>query len=659
MKIPPLLIGCAVIFWGIQTDNPLVGGLLGLVLEGRHVVKTRFDFDTEDFVKISDLSSLLLLGSVALVLLNYEATSFLRLTTGWLPLTLSPLIVAQLYSGSDTVTIGTRFGKKKQTHAHKPIDFRIYYIITCLFAAASGNTRSPLFFLITGAIVTVLLFYNRGRSFSTLKFVILLSICLLLGYAGSIALSAGHRYVIRNSFRMLYDYYNSQHADPFKSHINFGDTGQLKYSGRIVMRVDSAEAPPSLLREAVYSTYHKGDWFGNQGQYSYVSPVKPQQWNLINPPHKKGKTITVEFGLPREQGLLPYPYGGYYLSSLSIFRIEQHRNGSVKVDDGAPLLIYDVSFSPNMFNDEDLPDVTHLAIPKDELYVVEQVSNQLNIRGAGDTAKVAALQKYFKSGFTYSLEMLGRGSFKTSLGNFLLRKKSGFCEYYATATALLLRSMNIPSRYAIGYAVFEKSRLENKYIVRDRHAHAWAEAYVNGRWVVVDTTPADWGQRDAEGASFFEPLWDIFYFLRHKYKRYQVGAGEDYTPVFTGIVIVLIAFLSIRIYRRMRMERATSATEDHQPRIFTRVITPLTPVLDTLVTALGKPRKNESIAKWAKRSGFWSDFDERDFEQIYILHLQCRFDSETMPDDKKAFIEKGAERYLAGLKSHLQQADTD
>lgn len=654
MKIPPLLIGCAAVFWGVQAGNPLIGCLLFLIIEGRHVVKARYDFDTEDFVKISDLSSLLLLGSVALVLLNYEATSFLRLTTGWLPLTLSPLIIAQLYSGGDTVTIGTRFGKKKQTHAHKPIDFRIYYILVCLFAAASGNNRTPWFFVVTGAIITVLLFYNRGRNSSPLKFFALLSVCLLLGYVSSLALAAGHRYAIRKSFRFFYDYYNSQHADPYKTHINFGDTGQLKFSGQIVMRVDSPELPPSLFREAVYSTYHRGDWFGNQGQYSYVSPVKTQQWNLTRPPHQKGETLTVEFDLPREQGLLPYPYGGYYLSSSTIFRIEQHNNGSVKVVDGATLLIYDISYQPEISID-DPPNASHLAIPENELYVVREVNAQLKTAGQSDAAKVAALKNYFSSGFYYSLEMLGRGNFTTSLGNFLLQKRSGFCEYYATAAALLLRSMNIPSRYAVGYAVFEKSNLENNYIVRDRHAHAWAEAYINGRWVVVDTTPSDWGQRDAENASIFEPLWDVFSLLRHKYRRYQIGAGEDYTPIFTGVVVVLIAFLAIRIYRRMRMERAAEAGEMYEARLFDRVITPFTPVMDALIAAQGRPDNNESVADWAKRSGFWSNFNEREFKQLYNLHLQSRFDSQEMPSEKRVIMEKGAKKLLSELETLPEQ----
>jgi transglutaminase-like putative cysteine protease len=650
MKIPPLLIGCAAVFWGIQTGNPVIGFLLFLIIEGRQVVTTRYDFDTEDFVKISDLSSLLLLGSVALVLLNYEATSFLRLTAGWLPLTLSPLIVAQLYSGSNTVTIGTRIGKKKQSHTHKPIDFRMYYILICLFGAASGNNRSPWFFVVTGALIAVLLFYNRGRNSSPLKFIGLLSLCLLSGYAGSFAIEAGHRYAVHKSFRFFYDYYNSQNADPYKSHINFGDTGQLKFSGKIVMRVDSKEPPPTLFREAVYSTYNRGDWFGNQGQYAYVAPVKPQEWNLVELQPKKGQTLTVEFGLPREQGLLPYPYGGYYLSSSTIFRIEQHPNKSVKVVDGAPLILYDISFQSGKYID-DTPDTSHLGIPQNELYVLKEVRNQLFAAGESDAAKVAALKRYFSTGYLYSLEMLGRGRYSTALGNFLLNKKSGFCEYYATATALLLRSMNIPSRYAIGYAVFEKSKLEDKYVVRDRHAHAWAEAYVDGRWVVVDTTPAEWNLADAENASIFEPIWDVFYFLRHKYRLYQIGATRDYTPVFTGVVVVLITFLAIRIYRRMRMEKAAAAAEVHEQRQFERVITPFTPVLDTLIAAQGHPQNDESITQWAKRSGFWSDLNEHEFRQLYDLHLQSRFDTKDMTEEKRTMMERAANRLFAELEN--------
>lgn len=650
MNIPPLIIGFSALFWGFETGNLLIGCVLALLLEARYFIKERFDFDTEDFVKISDLSSLLLIGSVALVLLNNEATSFLRLTAGWLPLTLSPLIIAQLYSGSDTVTIGTRIGKSKQSHSHRPVDFRVYYIVICLFAAATGNSREPWFFFTAAAIITVLLIANRGKGASSLHFMSLLTGCLVVGYLGSIAFAAGHSYVLHNSFQFLYDYYQSRNADPYKSYINFGDTGQLKFSGKIVMRVESKTSPPSLFREAVYSNYNRGKWSGNRGGYFFLSPVGQQRWNLIDPPHRQGRKLIVEYGLPREKGLLPHPYGGYYLASRTIFRVEQHQSGSVRVVDGAKLLVYEILAESSMTKDDDAPSTIHLALPKEELGALSRVHSQMNIEGSGDKAKLNGLRNYFNDGFTYSLKMVGRGNFDTPLGNFLLERKSGFCEYYATATALLLRYMNIPSRYVTGYAVVEKSPLEDKYIVRDRHAHAWVEAYIDGRWVVVDTTPAEWDLRDAENGSLLEPLWDLLNLLKHKYTLYQVGESADYTPFLTAMVVLMVAFLSIRIYRRMRMERIAVDSEEGRFRHFDRIITPLSPILDSLTALQGPPKRGESISEWALRSGIWTELDQLDFERLYGLHLKNRFDSEEMSEEDRRFFQEGAKRYRNGIE---------
>jgi hypothetical protein len=70
-------------------------------------------------------------------------------------------------------------------------------------------------------------------------------------------------------------------------------------------------------------------------------------------------------------------------------------------------------------------------------------------------------------------------------------KKKGYCEYFATATTLLLRLAGVPARYVTGYALRPFQRVGDHYVVRDSDAHAWAEAYLPGRgWVEVDATPA-------------------------------------------------------------------------------------------------------------------------------------------------------------------------
>jgi protein-glutamine gamma-glutamyltransferase len=650
MNMPPLLLSAVLLFWGLQTDRLIIALLLCFVLEGSSLIHRRYDFSQDDFVKISDLTSLLFLGAVALILLNYEPRGFLRITTGWLPLILAPLMAAQLYSEGDTVTIGTRFGSKKKAYVHKPLDFRFYYIAACLFGAACGNSSSLWFFPFLAVIMALLLFANRGRAFAPFVVVICLGFSLALGYLGSMAMEKAHGYVMQNSFRFLYRYYREQHANPFKVHVNFGDTGRQKSSGEIIMRVASNTPPPSLFKEAVYTTFQRGDWFGNIGSYEFLVPEDPETWHLVEPPHRRGKMLTLELSLPKEQGLLPHPTGSYLLSSSTIFELEQHENGSLKIVDGATVVTSAIAVHPEMRLKNDIPSGKHLAIPEDERYVLEEVHKLLEVDALSSEKKIAALRDFFSRDFTYSLNLLGRGEYSTPLGNFLLQSKNGFCEYYATATALLLRTLGIPSRYAVGYVVAERSNLEDKYLVRQRHAHAWAEAYVDGEWVVVDTTPSQWFEIDAERASPFEKISDIFNLIHHKYKIFQIGSGRDYTMFYSIVVVLLTAFLVIRIYRRMKLERAASAAGGDTFRTFTRMITPFTPVIDSLARSQQPRLAHESFAGWACRCRSWKNFDTEEFARLYALHLQIRFDPRGVSAEMLEILDQGARKYLRELK---------
>jgi len=644
MKIPPLLIGASLLFWGVESGNPVISCGLALMAESPLFIHARFHFDEDDFVKISDLTSLVLLASVAFVLLNYDFTGFLRMTASWLPLSLAPLLLAQLYSGSDTLTIGTRLGRKKQAYTHSPVDFRVYYLMVCVFAAAAANSRGFWFFPVTAAIIAVLLWCNRGRSSPPWIFIVVLLFSIATAYLSSLAVSSGYNYAMRSSMRLLRGYYQNMHADPYKSHVSFGDTGSLKYSGKIVMLVESDSTPPSLLKEAFFTTYYKGDWRGNSVGYSHLPLTGNGQWQLMEPPLQSGNRINVELNLPREKGMLPQPQGSYHLKSSFFFRLEQHSNGSVKIVDGAEIVPYSIRYKPSMHRPIDVPDAAHLTVPESELYALREVYRQIRPSSNSVSARLAAIREFFAGEFRYSLDLLGRGDQKTPLGNFLLRQKSGFCEYYATATALLLRYMRIPSRYAIGYAVDEKSELENKYIVRDRHAHAWAEAYVDGSWVVVDTTPGQWLSLDAENASFLEEIGDIYNLLKQKYTLFRMGSDRDYTALYSGMVVLLTLFLAFRIYRRMKMERAGLTSASDEILVFPRVVTPLTAVLDSLADR-DRQGDDETVSAWARRCGDWQDFDDLEFEHLYRLHQQNRFDPRGVSEEQREILQQGALKY--------------
>ncbi len=645
MKIPPLLIGFSLLVWGVETQRVFLGILLALCAESWNLISVRYDFTDEDFIKISDLTSLVFLAGVTLIILNYEVVSFLRITTGWLPLFLMPLLIAQLYSAEDWVVIGTRLGWKKKTHKHKSFDIRGYYIFTTFLAAACANSGSIRLFTALIFLFFMLAFVNRGKGYSVIFFFLVFVVLTGCAYLLEKGVDAGYHYAKHKTRQLLSQYYGQKFNDPYMSYVNFGDTGRLKTSGEIVLRL-LAEHPPDRLRVADFSVYSNGTWAGNHTGFTYIASDDDKKWQLLTPPPNGGLEVFVQYDLSKEKGIVPIPPGSFSLQSNTIYALEQKRSGSLRVPDGAPIISYTVTYAPNMFHLDDKPRSRHLYIPEEERYLTEKL--YVELKGEDDAESLSRIRAYLADGFTYSLEMLGRGAFSTPLGNFLFHEKKGFCEYYATATALLLRSVGIPSRYVVGYAVVEEGFFRNSYVVRERHGHAWCEAYIGGKWITVDTTPVQWVLTDADTASFFEPVGDLINYLQHKYRLYQIGEGGDNTFFLSVVVVILALFLALRIYRRMQLQKKEER-EILEIKQFQRIITPFTPVVDFIEQQADYSHRCYGVAEFADRAAemmVMEEFDHNEFCTLYRLHLKKRFDCSGLNEEEDDFLTAGATKYL-------------
>ncbi len=114
--------------------------------------------------------------------------------------------------------------------------------------------------------------------------------------------------------------------------------------------------------------------------------------------------------------------------------------------------------------------------------------------------------------------------------DFLDNRKEGHCEYFASALALLLRSVNIRSRVVNGFKGGDWSELTETLNVRQKHAHSWVEALVgltpekNPIWITLDPTPAAERRESIAQvgglAGSFRPLTDV---IRHIWVFYIVG----------------------------------------------------------------------------------------------------------------------------------------
>jgi len=101
-----------------------------------------------------------------------------------------------------------------------------------------------------------------------------------------------------------------------------------------------------------------------------------------------------------------------------------------------------------------------------------------------------AIKDYLETECTYSLdpETTPRGD--DPLADFLFGTKTGHCEYFASAMAVLLRTAGIPSRVVAGFQGGEWNGLGGFYTVRQRDAHAWVEAYfTDAGWIPFDPSP--------------------------------------------------------------------------------------------------------------------------------------------------------------------------
>lgn len=123
--------------------------------------------------------------------------------------------------------------------------------------------------------------------------------------------------------------------------------------------------------------------------------------------------------------------------------------------------------------------------------------------GGNNYDRAKALERHFLESdlYHYSLDLdevrRRRRSGVDPIEDFVSNHHTGHCEYFASALALMLRSQGIPARLVIGYHGGDYNYIGNYFVVRQRHAHAWVEAFLKPDEIPTDLLPAS--RRNAAG----------------------------------------------------------------------------------------------------------------------------------------------------------------
>jgi hypothetical protein len=254
------------------------------------------------------------------------------------------------------------------------------------------------------------------------------------------------------------------------------------------------------------------------------------------------------------------------------------------------------------------------ALPLGERAAFTRIAAELGLPGLEPAQAVRRVMQHL-SGFTYSLwRESPPPAGVTPLADFMTRTRSGHCEYFAAAATILLRAAGVPARYATGYAVMEYSALEEAYIVRARHAHAWTRAFVDGRWIDLDPTPPDWfGAETGSLAPALERVLDFFRWAAYRWsQREEFEAGDAWWAVLAA----LVAVLAWRLLRGKRVLRPGGASAAAAARRY--------PGMDSEFYALAQslpPRgEAETLSAWLARVA------PGKYDEALRLHQRYRFD---------------------------------
>jgi hypothetical protein len=350
----------------------------------------------------------------------------------------------------------------------------------------------------------------------------------------------------------------AQNITGFSETVNLGDIRKILRSPMVVMRV----MPEGNLRAYVgvkwrgvtLNSFNGKKWFNDNADRISI-PAEAFQRFVVPPP---------DGWQHRPHHPLRYRVLRAALSTDVLFAAAEPREVS-----GLRLLSLDqtgslhnpqnlsVPFAYDVVSDAGLPPLKQLqnASTKypDEIRLVylrlphtidprvSELARTLTASATNNYDRAAALQSYLRNNFKYTLDPPEIEP-EDPVGSFLFRSKSGYCEYFAAAMAVMLRTLNVPSRLVNGFQTGSYNRIGKDFVVRARDAHSWVEVYFTGYgWIPFDPTPADPhpvlpGEWDdyVDTAALFWNEWIINYDFSHQVQlaREIEQDSRDFQQIF-------------------------------------------------------------------------------------------------------------------------------
>lgn len=628
MTLPVLLVGSSLLFWGWETSNLVIAAPLAIAIELLRKLDVRFDMEPLSYNRLSDLCTVAFVALAGILVANKGVPHGVLGAFQYMPVVLTPILLAQYAASSRRIHLSALFRYMRKLKQREPatqdplIDLSGAYFAIALLAAGMANQRGPTYFFVVIGFAAWALCPRRPAHSSLAAWGAMFAVAAALGYAGHVGLNRLQEALEE----WVTDFQMRQNVDPSRTATDLGTIGRLKQYDAILVRIYAKEAGHAgvkLLHRSSFNSFVGTTW---QVKNAPLAPMQSEAdgttWTLA----AGAAPSAVRIAAKSDSGktLLPLPAGSVRVTGLAAIAVRANEYGAVLAEAPETWIQYaahhatGIAFFAPPVNED-------LVLPKPERETLERIAAELGLRGLPAAEAVKRVSGHLAT-FSYStFREKATPVGTTPLAEFLTTTKSGHCEYFAAAATLLLRTAGVPARYATGFAALEYSDLEGAWVVRARHAHAWTRAYVDGRWVDLDTTPPSWFSEEAKDAPLWQPVADLFRWALYKWS--QRGEGEQTSDWWYALAGILFAILAWRIVKGRRASARVTQGAAAALRAWQGGDSEFYALERAIAAAHGTRASGETVTAWLARVKPPEELRARALEAL-ALHQRYRFDPE-------------------------------
>ncbi len=305
---------------------------------------------------------------------------------------------------------------------------------------------------------------------------------------------------------------SSTQVSSFGKSMSFG--GPVSLTDRPIFDADTPAR--TYWRAAAYDEYTSGGWENTSPDVVIIDgdePLREPEITSTRPltvtvyPLEEGQELIFAPPQPRQVSvpvtadirLVPNPENaGEPLQSISLMRTRVrvdpetgYRVVSAVTDAPPSALRKDTGEYPDWVRDR------YLQLPDSVPARVRELAAEITTNTGNAYDKANAVEKYLRT-YNYNQNISAPPSGQDGVDYFLFDVKEGYCDYYASAMVVMLRSVGVPARFVVGYTPGqprEQNELDDSnpvFRVLERNAHAWPEVYFPSYgWVQFEPTASE------------------------------------------------------------------------------------------------------------------------------------------------------------------------